>query len=185
MFDLQTMKLFFGMLALVANIVVVGYVGLAVAGRWNDGAVNLRDRFHDLVAGYELWFGALVSGTATFGSLYLSESANLIPCTNCWYQRIAMYPVFVILLIAAIKRDAQVRLYAVVLSIIGSVIALYHYLIQWFPEWESTSCSTAVPCTGVWFRVFGFMSIPYLALSAFTLVLVMMWALRSNAAEAA
>lgn len=183
MFDLATMKLFFAMLAVGANIVVVVYVATWVAARWSAGAAQLLERWNGYLAGYELLFGAIAAGTATLGSLYLSESAHLIPCTNCWYQRIAMYPIAVILAIAAWRRDTGVRIYVNTIAIIGGIIALYHYLIQWFPTLEGTSCTTSVPCTGVWFRVFGFISIPYMALSAFALVLVMMLALRSNTAD--
>ncbi len=183
MLSFETMKLFFGMLAVGANIVVVGYVLLRVASRFSPAAERPLAQVHDLLKGYELTFGAIAAGTATFGSLYLSEIENLIPCTDCWYQRIAMYPIFVILAIAAVRKDTSVRLYSSVLAVIGSVIAIYHYLIQWFPELEGTSCTTAIPCTFAWFRVFGFISIPYMALSAFTLVLVMMAALKSNTAD--
>lgn len=185
MFNLETMKLFFALLAVGANIVVVVYVAAWVAARWSSGSRQLLERFDQYLAGYELLFGAIAAGTATLGSLYLSESAHLIPCTDCWYQRIAMYPIAVILAIAAWRRDAGVRIYVTTIAIIGGAISVYHYLIQWFPNLEGTSCTTSVPCTGVWFRVFGFISIPYMALSAFALVLVMMLALRSNTADVA
>jgi len=180
MFNLQTMKLFFAMLAVGANLVVISYLVIWIAARRSEAAARLLVTVNGYLAGYELLFGAIVAGVATFGSLYLSEVAHLIPCTDCWYQRIAMYPIFVILLIAATKRDRNIGVYATTLAAIGGIISVYHYLIQWFPNLEGTSCTTAVPCTGVWFRVFGFISIPYLALSAFTLVLVMMMALRAN-----
>ena len=183
MFDLETMKLFFALLAVGANIAVVVYVVTLVASRWSPRAEQLRNQFNGYLAGYELLFGAVVAGTATLGSLYLSEIANLIPCTDCWYQRIAMYPIFVILGIAAFRKDTGVRIYVTTIAVMGAIISVYHYLIQWFPNLEGTSCTTSVPCTGVWFRVFGFVSIPYMALSAFALVLVMMTVLRANATE--
>jgi disulfide bond formation protein DsbB len=185
MFDLKTMKLFFAMLALAANVAVIIYLAVLIGSRWSSRAADLRNQLNESIRGYEMTFGAVAAGTATLGSLYLSEVAHLIPCTLCWYQRIAMYPLAVILTIAAIRRDAGVRIYAFVLAGIGTVIAGYHYIIQWFPNLEGTSCTTSVPCTGVWFRVFGFVSIPYMALSTFALVLVLMVAHRSNAAEPA
>lgn len=184
MFDLETMKLFFAILALAANLAVIGYVSIAIAAAFSPAAARARDRVHDLVRGYELLFGAVVAGTATLGSLYLSEVAHLIPCTDCWYQRIAMYPIAIVLGIAAYRRDTKVRVYTAPLAVIGGIIAVYHYLIQWFPNLEGTSCSTAVPCTAAWFRVFGFISIPYMALSAFTLVLVLLWIVRANEHDA-
>jgi len=177
------MKLFFAMLAVAANVVVVGYLLLATAARVSPSAAEVRDRVHESLRGYELLFGAITAATASLGSLYLSEIAHLIPCTDCWYQRIAMYPIAVILGIAAYRRDTAVRTYVVPVAIVGGAISIYHYLIQWFPRIEATACTTAVPCTGVWFRVFGFISIPYMALSAFTLVLTLMYVSRRNDAS--
>jgi len=180
MFDLTTMKLFFAMLAAAANLVVIGYVVVVAGGRWFARFRVLSERIDAMLSGYELWFGATAAGIAALGSLYLSEVAHLIPCTLCWYQRIAMYPLALILAVAAFRRDGMIRLYATIIAAIGAVIAAYHYLIQWFPNLEGTSCTTSVPCTGVWFRVFGFISIPYMALSAFLLVLVLMLVKRRN-----
>jgi disulfide bond formation protein DsbB len=174
------MKLFFAILALAANVAVVGYVAIAVAARFSAAAVALRNRADDMLAGHELLFGAIVAGIAMLGSLYMSEVAHLIPCTDCWYQRIAMYPIAIILGIAAYRNDATIRIYVAPLAVVGGLISIYHYLIQWFPSLEGTSCSTSVPCTSAWFRVFGFISIPYMALSAFLLVLVLMWVSRTN-----
>ncbi len=92
--------------------------------------------------GHELLFGAIVAGVAMLGSLYMSEVAHLIPCTDCWYQRIAMYPIAIILGIAAYRNDAKIRVYVAPLAVIGGIISIYHYLIQWFPNLEGTSCST-------------------------------------------
>ncbi len=180
MLDLATMKLFFAMLTLVANLAVIGYVGVALGARWSPGLREVRNQIEDVLRGYELWFGAAVAGFATLGSLYLSEIANLIPCTLCWYQRIAMYPLALILAIAAFRREGMIRIYANVIAAIGAVIAGYHYVIQWFPNLEGTSCTTSVPCTAFYFRVWEFVSIPYMALSAFLLVLVLMVVLRRN-----
>ena len=184
MFDLQTMRLFFAMLALATNLMVVAYVIVAIAARWWPRAGDLKQQFLDLVNGQEMLFGAIVAGTAMFGSLYLSEIANLPPCRMCWYQRFAMYPVAVVLAVAAWRRYTQVRIPVMIVVTVGGAIAAYHYLIQWFPDLEGTACSITVPCTTAWFRVFGFISIPYMALSAFAFVFVMMMAMRANALDA-
>lgn len=180
MFDLSTMKLFFAMLTLATNAVVVAYVVLVIAARLSQKAGELLQRFYGLVNGQELLFAAIVSGTATLGSLYLSEIANLTPCRLCWWQRYVMYPMAVVLAVAAWQRYVKVRVPIAVASVVGAAISLYHYLVQWFPDLEGNACSATVPCFAHWFRVFGFISIPYMALSAFTFVFVMMMALRSN-----
>lgn len=180
MFDLTTMKLFFALLAVATNFAVLAYLGLAVAARWSSGAAGLRRRYLDLVAGREILFAFLVSGTAMLGSLYLSEIANLRPCRLCWYQRAAMYPLAVVLGIAAWQMYRRIRIPAIVVAVAGGIISIYHYLVQWFPTLEGTSCAVGIPCTIAWFRVFGFISIPYMALSGFTFVVVMMLALGAN-----
>ena len=111
---------------------------------------------------------------ATLGSLYFSEIAHFEPCRFCWYQRIAMYPLVVILGIAAWRKDIGARIYVLPLAVIGAILATYHYLLQWFPNIEVTACSTTAPCTGVWFREFGYISIPFLALSAFLLIIALL-----------
>jgi disulfide bond formation protein DsbB len=180
MFDLQTMKLFFAMLTLATNVVVVFYLVLLVAAPRSARAAELKQRFYELVDGNELLYGAIVAGTSMLGSLYMSEIANLPPCRLCWYQRYVMYPVAVVLAIAAWRREIRVRIPVMVAVIVGGMISLYHYLVQYFPNLQSNSCSIEVPCGFAWFRVFGFISIPYMALSAFLFVLVMMLALVVN-----
>jgi disulfide bond formation protein DsbB len=73
-----------------------------------------------------------------------------------------------------IKRDVGVRLYAIPVAVVGAFISSYHYLLEWFPELDSGACVVGTPCTTVWFREFGFVSIPFLALIAFLLVIVLL-----------
>lgn len=171
------MRTFFAVLALVANAATVLILAAGLAGK----ASRLRTVVLNTVLGYELWLAAAVAITASLGSLYLSEIAHLIPCTLCWYQRIAMYPLAVILPIAAFRRDHGIRLYAAVIAGVGGVIALYHRLIQIYPQLDKTSCAAVgPPCSAPWFEVFGFISIPYMALSGFLLIMALLWADRTN-----
>ncbi len=118
------------------------------------------------------WVAALV---ATLGSLYLSEIAHYPPCTLCWLQRIAMYPLVVVLGISAIRDDRDVRWYALPLAGIGAGLAFYHALLQRVPSLQqSTSCSADAPCNVMWLREFGFVSIPVMALGAFLLIAVLL-----------
>ncbi len=183
MFDLQTMKLFFALLALATNIVVVAYLALAVASRWSERAAEFKRQFYAFVDGSELLYGAIVATTATLGSLYMSEIANLPPCRLCWYQRYVMYPVALVLAFAAWRREARVRVPVMLAVIVGGAISIYHYLVQYFPDLQGNSCSLEVPCGFAWFRAIGFISIPYMALSAFGFVLVMMIALGVNSRQ--
>lgn len=142
--------------------------------------------FMSLVAGFRgevllagvrdvaLWIAFAVAGAAMVGSLYFSEVAEYVPCKLCWYQRIAMYSLAVVLLVAAIKRDRGVTKYALPLAIIGAGISTYHYLLEWFPSIETDVCSIDVPCTTIWFREFGFATLSFMALSGFVLIIALM-----------
>jgi len=113
------------------------------------------------------WIVALV---ATLGSLYFSEVAHFVPCSLCWWQRIAMYPLVVILGIAALRSDHGIRRYVLPMVAIGAVISAYHYQLERFPSQTALACSAAAPCTTVWVWRFHYISIPFMAFSAFTLI---------------
>lgn len=114
------------------------------------------------------WLQATI---ATAGSLYFSEVLKLTPCVLCWYQRIAMYPLVVILGVGILLRDARLRLYALPLSLIGLAIAIYHNLLYYSVIPESIQpCTAGVSCTTRQIEWLGFITIPLLALVAFSVI---------------
>lgn len=118
-----------------------------------------------------LYVAWLVSIIATLGSLYFSEIQSFIPCELCWYQRIPMYPLVLILGIATFQNDKSVKKYVLPISIIGSSISLFHYLEQKVPGFaEIKPCANGVPCSTEYINWLGFITIPFLALIAFSLV---------------
>lgn len=113
------------------------------------------------------------SFTAMLGSLYFSEIAGYEPCELCWYQRIFMYPIVLILGLAVIKKDIQAAKYSLMLSAIGGCISIYHYAIQKIEFLQSSAPACGrVPCTGMYINWFGFITIPFLALTAFVIIFV-------------
>src|SRR5207342_697395 len=84
----------------------------------------------ELLAGQEVPLAFVVALIATLGSLYLSEVAHFVPCRLCWYQRIAMYPLPIILAVGWWKRDSGVRRYALPLAVVGACISVYHVLVE-------------------------------------------------------
>jgi disulfide bond formation protein DsbB len=114
-----------------------------------------------------------ISGIATLGSLYFSEVEHFVPCRLCWFQRVMMYPIALISLIALVRRDRSVHLYTVPLAVVGAAISLYHYLIEWGVLADSESCSLFGPaCAEVWFRQFGFVTLAFMALCGFFAIVV-------------
>ncbi|MFK3961683.1 disulfide oxidoreductase [Guptibacillus hwajinpoensis] len=129
-----------------------------------------------------LLFGAWAASVlALAGSLYFSEVLKYEPCELCWYQRILMYPLVMILGIAVVRKDASQRFYVLPLSIIGTCVSLYHYLLQKtsFLAEAAPSCGR-VPCTGEYINYLGFITIPFLALIAFLTITILMVALHKQ-----
>lgn len=174
------MRIFFSLLALFANAAVIGFIALWLIARTSKSAARQRDSILDSLSGYELWMGAGIALAATLGSLYLSEIEHLIPCRLCWFQRIFMYPLVIVLGVAAWRRDAAARLSATILATIGLVISIYHYLLQHFPSLESGACDPSAPCSAAYIWQWNFLSIPYMAGSAFALILTLMFVLHLN-----
>jgi len=166
--DTSTVQVFTSLLALVTLFgTAVTLLSVALASR-----VAAARQVAEIIGASGLWLAAVVALGATVGSLYFSEVANYLPCTLCWYQRIAMYPLAVITVIAAIRNDRRVIWYAVPIAAIGAVIAGYHYLIEWRPSLDGGVCSAAGPsCTDIWFREFGFVTLAFMALAGFIAII--------------
>lgn len=120
------------------------------------------------------WLAWAVAAVAMVGSLIYSEVYHFEPCRLCWYQRIAMYPLAIVLLVGALRRDRAVRLYGLPLSVVGLGISIWHYFIQTFPSLEGGSCDPNNPCSSKWVEVFGFISIPFMAGAGFLLITVLL-----------
>ncbi len=180
--------------AVQKTLVLLAFAGLAGVALTAVGAVlqgvgvgRLGSRIARLVDGAELGLAWVVALVATAGSLYFSEVADYIPCELCWFQRIGMYPLVIVLFIAMLRNDRWIWPYALALSVAGLAVSVYHYQLEWFPE-QSTICSStaSVPCTVVWFRHWEVGTIPFLAGSAFLAIgcLLVLAALNERRASA-
>ncbi len=169
----ETAQLFFALLTVAAGLGALALVALRLAAAaGSDGAWRLGSAISD--AG--VWLAFLVAAGSTLGSLYFSEIADFVPCRLCWFQRIAMYPLAVVLLVGAIRKDRAVRWYVGPLAIIGAAIAGWHTLIEWRPQLDNGECALTGPsCTYVWFREFGFISLATMALTAFLTILILLF----------
>ena len=128
------------------------------------------DSLRDL--GYELWLAFAVSAIATGGSLFFSEVAHYVPCELCWFQRIFMYPLSIVTLLAALWNDHRVARYLLPLPVIGAGFSIYHLLVESGVVTQSQACLLSAPggCATKWIDEFGYVTIPVLALTGFALV---------------
>lgn len=118
-----------------------------------------------------IWTQSLI---AVLGSLFYSEVMGYIPCELCWIQRIFMYPLVVIYGVAMLKKDIRIALPGLLLSGIGMFISIYHYLIQKLPALQEAGASCAnVPCNLQYVNYLGFITIPFLAGTAFLVINVL------------
>ncbi len=122
----------------------------------------------------------LIAAGSTLASFVLSEVVEFVPCTFCWYQRILMFPLPLILGAAVLRKDKFSYVYALPISVIGMLVSGYHSLLQWgiISEGEVTSCSLVGPSCGepeiLWL---GFLTIPFGAFLSFTGIAGLMYLL--------
>jgi disulfide bond formation protein DsbB len=141
---------FFAVLALVA----IGGAVLMLVARVVPSVASVR--FLGALHKVQLPLAALVATTASLGSLYMSEYGNhWKPCRFCWFQRIFMYSLAVVLIMSAIRRDRGVKWYAVPLAAIGILLSTWHNLLERGVVTESAACSADVPCANPYYVSFG------------------------------
>ena len=171
--------------------IIYVFSGLGVAGQVLVGLLLLvgllallgvrapLDGIRRLIWGYELWGGFIVASLATGGSLFLSEIVGFPPCELCWFQRICMYPLSILLLLMAWKGDNRAARYLFPLPVVGAGVSIYHMLIGYGAIHEPAAClaSAAGGCATNWLAVphadesFGYLQIETLALTAFLLLI--------------
>jgi disulfide bond formation protein DsbB len=119
----------------------------------------------------------VISLLATAGALFLGEVMGMTPCVLCWYQRIAMFPLVVILGLGLLETDGRSARYAMPLAVVGWAIALYHCLVFWGVISEAlTPCGQGASCRDADLQWAGVVPIPLLSLLAFTSILALLWA---------
>ena len=121
----------------------------------------------------------LIASSSALGSLFFSEIMELPPCALCWYQRIFMFPLVIVLFVGMFPFDPRVIKYALPISAVGWATAFFHLLLYTgvIPE-DLQPCSQGVSCTEEYISIFGFLSIPMLSLISFTAITVLLIVLK-------
>jgi disulfide bond formation protein DsbB len=132
-----------------------------------------RGRIIGLLSQASYYIALLVVWVAMCGSLFFSEVWGWLPCVLCWYQRILMYPLALILPIGILRRDTALHLYVLPFSLIGAGVSLYHYVLVKTDLFPEPPCNINIPCTVEYLNLLGFINIPLLALTAFLLTSLM------------
>lgn len=125
---------------------------------------------------WTLLFGAWLMATVSMlGALFFGEVMQLPPCVLCWYQRICMFPLVLILPAGMFPLDLKVVRYALPLATIGWMFAAFHVLLMAgvIPE-NIRPCTQGVPCSEKVIEWFGFVTIPLLAVVAFSIIIALL-----------
>lgn len=122
-----------------------------------------------------LYLALIQAIVATLGSLYFSEIRHFTPCVLCWYQRILMYPLVIIIAVGILRKDKGIYQYVLPMSLLGGIIAFYHVLLQKgiLPE-SIAPCTIGASCTTKFAGYFGFITIPVMSLTAFIVITICM-----------
>lgn len=113
---------------------------------------------------YKLFFAWLIALVAMLATLFASEFLNWPVCPLCWYQRIAIYPLVILLGMAAYRNDRQIVPYAMPFTVVGFLFALYQYAEQMIPGFEPIHfCKQGVSCATTHIKLWGFITIPFLS----------------------
>ncbi len=117
----------------------------------------------------------LVSSVSALGALFFSEIMQLPPCALCWYQRIFMFPLVLILPIGLFPFDRKVVRYALPLAVVGWLVAVFQMLLVAgiVPE-KLEPCMQGVPCSETVIEWFGFVTIPLLSVTAFSTIIALL-----------
>jgi disulfide bond formation protein DsbB len=159
-------------------LAVLGVLGQVAAGLlalaallWLAGVRGPLRSVRAAIWGYELWLAFAVSAIATGGSLFFSAVAPSVPCELCWFQRIFMYPIAIVTLLAALFNDHRAARYLLPLPVIGAGFSVYHLLVEHGVVHQSQGCLISAPggCAVKWINEFGYVTIPALALTGFAL----------------
>ncbi len=130
----------------------------------------------DGTAWYLVFAAWLLAAGSTLGALFFGEIVGVPTCVLCWYQRIFMFPLALLLPIGLFPFDRKVVRYALPLAAIGGLIALYHVLLVAgvVPE-TMQPCTQGVPCKEQVIVWFGFITIPLMAAIAFAAIVILLW----------
>ena len=165
---------FIVLLTVAANAATVALWALAAASLVSAGARRALGPARDELGRSGLALAALVAAIATLSSLWLSEGLGFVPCRLCWFQRTLIYPLAVVLVIAAVRRDWGARPYALALALLAAPVSIYHYVEQAFPDLGAGACDPTAPCSFRWVWELGYISIPWMALSTSVLVITLL-----------
>lgn len=162
---------FFSVLVVMSQVGILLLLGIYILSKFQPNDKSTK-KISSLISDNFIVLAFLVTAGATAGSFVMSDILGFLPCKLCWYQRVFMFPQVIVAGVALIKNEANAKKYLVALSIVGSLVAIYHLALQAMPT--VIQCGDElVSCEKNPFVSFGYITIPVMSLTAFLTVLVL------------
>lgn len=164
------------MITALQNFIPYGVVALQIAG-----VILLLALVFDVKGKLVAWVGEnavtlafLATLGAVSGSLFYSNVIGFEPCILCWWQRIFMYPQVILFSVAVWKKRADIFLYSLPLSVIGTGIAIYQIILPYLEKYGVVCVTTSgVSCTKLYVFAFGYITIPVMSLTVFFVLILL------------
>lgn len=154
-------NLLWGSLTIVAQVLTITFVLAHLIPKLRTSA------FVTFFTSQSMLIAGIVAFLATVGSLIYSDIIGYTPCKLCWLQRVFIYPQVILLGVAFFRKDEWMKLYAIILSLIGGSIALFHYTGQLgLTTLPCSAVGVSVSCVEKFVLKFGYITIPLMAFSA-------------------
>lgn len=157
----------------VPFLVLASHVGLAVL----FVSLVMKNDFARWVGKHALALGFLIAFVAVLGSLFYSNGVGFTPCYLCWWQRIFIYPMLVLFIVALVKKDRGVFSYILPLALLDLLFASYHSYVQWGGN-PLIPCDATASCAKLYVYAFHYITIPTMSLTVALAVLLVYWANR-------
>lgn len=117
----------------------------------------------------------IIAVFSVMAPLIYSSLFTFEPCTLCWWQRVFMFPIAIILLVALVNKDRGYYRYTIPMAVAGLCIGIYQYMLQMNVSGLSSVCgiNTAESCSAIYVMEFGFVTIPLMSAISFFILLVL------------
>lgn len=159
---------------LFLNITILAYAGTKLVQKFFSTPIDKYvERFEQVIDARYREIALLTALIATIGSLFLSNVLGWTPCKLCWFQRIFMYPLVLILGVSLFFDDRNVSDYLIPMTVIGGGIAVYHYFVQILATIQTTCSGSGPSCSTKFTFYFDYITIPIMALTAFVIVFIL------------
>jgi disulfide bond formation protein DsbB len=140
-----------------------------------------KNKIGDFIKTNIIYLIFILSATSVFGSLIYSEIMDFPPCVLCWWQRVLLYPQMILSLVAIFRKEKNIVYYLIPMSVLGFLVSLYQSYVQWGGGSLLPCTAEGGECSKLYVYEYGYITIPFMALSIFVYLLFVSLVYKKNA----